>query len=87
MLLLSCLGIQGSVNDNHCSSSSTEAGVLVAITGHGPTPPVGGTYYHWWRDPSSIITIPTRETRGRLLIRRPLTSEYSRCPPVGLILG
>ncbi|GBL77902.1 hypothetical protein AVEN_94022-1, partial [Araneus ventricosus] len=19
--------------------------------GHGPTPPEGGTYYHWWRDP------------------------------------
>ncbi|GBM51522.1 hypothetical protein AVEN_74700-1 [Araneus ventricosus] len=28
-------------------SSSTEAGVLVAITGYGPPPPVGGTYYHW----------------------------------------
>ncbi|GBM96632.1 hypothetical protein AVEN_15665-1 [Araneus ventricosus] len=48
----------GLLNDSRCNSSSIEAGVLVAITGHGPNPPVGGTYYHWWRDPSPAITIP-----------------------------
>ncbi|GBM06115.1 hypothetical protein AVEN_265173-1 [Araneus ventricosus] len=46
-LPLSCQGIQGLPNDSHCNGSSTEAGVLVVITGHDPTPPVGGTYYHW----------------------------------------
>ncbi|GBN55076.1 hypothetical protein AVEN_55421-1 [Araneus ventricosus] len=46
-LPLSCLGIQGLLNDSRCNGSSTDAGVLAAITGHGPTLPVGGTYYHW----------------------------------------
>ncbi|GBM91582.1 hypothetical protein AVEN_209410-1 [Araneus ventricosus] len=32
----------GNLNDSRCNSSSTEAGVLVAITGHGPTPLEGG---------------------------------------------
>ncbi|GBN47294.1 hypothetical protein AVEN_2475-1 [Araneus ventricosus] len=27
------------------------AGVLMAITSHGPTLPEGGTFYRWWRDP------------------------------------
>ncbi|GBN19523.1 hypothetical protein AVEN_76263-1 [Araneus ventricosus] len=34
-------------NDRRCNSSSTETGVLVAITGHCPTSPGGVTYYHW----------------------------------------
>ncbi|GBM00748.1 hypothetical protein AVEN_74492-1 [Araneus ventricosus] len=38
----------GNLSDSRCNSSSTEAGVLVAITGHGLTPPEGGTYYRWW---------------------------------------
>ncbi|GBM97500.1 hypothetical protein AVEN_82520-1 [Araneus ventricosus] len=38
------------LNDSRCNNSSTEAGVLAAITGHGPTPPEGGTYYRWRRD-------------------------------------
>ncbi|GBM79222.1 hypothetical protein AVEN_250860-1 [Araneus ventricosus] len=39
----SCLGIQGILNDSLCNSLSAKAGVLVAITGHGPTTPaVGG---------------------------------------------
>ncbi|GBM93047.1 hypothetical protein AVEN_130862-1 [Araneus ventricosus] len=28
----------------------TGAGDLMVFTGHGPTPPEGGTYYRWWRD-------------------------------------
>ncbi|GBO32198.1 hypothetical protein AVEN_153453-1 [Araneus ventricosus] len=31
----------GKLNDRRCNSSSTEAEDLMAITGHGPTPPVG----------------------------------------------
>ncbi|GBM02589.1 hypothetical protein AVEN_143963-1, partial [Araneus ventricosus] len=33
------------------------AGVLVAITGHGSTPPVEGTHYQWqWESPSDCCT-------------------------------
>ncbi|GBN47134.1 hypothetical protein AVEN_141789-1, partial [Araneus ventricosus] len=39
-------GVPRLVNESRCDSSSAEAGVLVVITGHGPTPPEGGTYYH-----------------------------------------
>ncbi|GBM03181.1 hypothetical protein AVEN_70600-1 [Araneus ventricosus] len=34
------------LNGNRCNSSSTKAGVLVAIFDHGLTPPIDGTYYH-----------------------------------------
>ncbi|GBN69385.1 hypothetical protein AVEN_170432-1 [Araneus ventricosus] len=44
-------------NHSRCYNSSAEAGILVAITGHGPTPPVGGTYYHQqWASPSHYCT-------------------------------
>ncbi|GBM93107.1 hypothetical protein AVEN_32034-1 [Araneus ventricosus] len=65
----------GHLNDSHCNCSSTGAGVLVSITGHGPTHPVGGTYYQLRRDPSPTITISTREERTRLLIQRLLIRE------------
>ncbi|GBO09835.1 hypothetical protein AVEN_150754-1, partial [Araneus ventricosus] len=35
--------LPGTSNDSRCYSSSTEAGVLVAITDHSPSPPVGDT--------------------------------------------
>ncbi|GBN90753.1 hypothetical protein AVEN_121820-1 [Araneus ventricosus] len=44
---------QGNLNDSLCNNSNTEAGVLMTITGDGPTPLEGGTYYHWWRNPAS----------------------------------
>ncbi|GBM04202.1 hypothetical protein AVEN_41022-1 [Araneus ventricosus] len=46
-------------NDSRCNSSNTEAGVLVAITGHGPSLPEGGTYYHWRGklDPHNYCTL------------------------------
>ncbi|GBM38100.1 hypothetical protein AVEN_22252-1, partial [Araneus ventricosus] len=31
----------GTLNDSRCTESSTEVGVLVAITGQGQTPPLG----------------------------------------------
>ncbi|GBM12947.1 hypothetical protein AVEN_164002-1 [Araneus ventricosus] len=34
------------LSDGCCNSSIAETGVLVAITDHGPTPPVGGIHYH-----------------------------------------
>ncbi|GBO01553.1 hypothetical protein AVEN_57207-1, partial [Araneus ventricosus] len=34
------------LSGGHCNSSGAEVGVLMAITGHGPTPPPGGgTHY------------------------------------------
>ncbi|GBO24937.1 hypothetical protein AVEN_186577-1 [Araneus ventricosus] len=51
--------------------------------GHGPTPPEGGTYYHWLEvfDPPTT-SIPPGEARARLLIRRPFI-RVLRCPPRG----
>ncbi|GBM32691.1 hypothetical protein AVEN_223472-1 [Araneus ventricosus] len=34
------------LSDGRCNSSSAEAGVIIAITAHGSTPPVGGMHYH-----------------------------------------
>ncbi|GBM97225.1 hypothetical protein AVEN_182042-1 [Araneus ventricosus] len=50
----------GSLNDNRCNGSNTEAGVLVAITNYVPTLPKGGTYYYRWglTRPPSIILYP-----------------------------
>ncbi|GBM68217.1 hypothetical protein AVEN_96142-1 [Araneus ventricosus] len=48
----------GHLHGNRCLSA--EAGVLVAITDHCSTPPVGGTYYHWRRDPSPHYCTPRR---------------------------
>ncbi|GBO16293.1 hypothetical protein AVEN_15801-1 [Araneus ventricosus] len=45
------------LNDGRCNSSRAEAGVLAAITGHGPALPVGGTHYHWQMEsPSHYCT-------------------------------
>ncbi|GBN38277.1 hypothetical protein AVEN_219718-1 [Araneus ventricosus] len=41
------------LSDGHCNSSSAEAGVLMAITGHGPTPP-GGASPPGKRDPAYL---------------------------------
>ncbi|GBM84428.1 hypothetical protein AVEN_203882-1 [Araneus ventricosus] len=38
--------IPGTSNDSRCDNSSTEAGVLIVITGHDPNLHEGGTYYH-----------------------------------------
>ncbi|GBM22648.1 hypothetical protein AVEN_144434-1 [Araneus ventricosus] len=34
------------LSDGGCNCSSAEAGVLMAITSHGPTTPEGGANYH-----------------------------------------
>ncbi|GBM89778.1 hypothetical protein AVEN_196285-1, partial [Araneus ventricosus] len=51
------------------------ARVLMDITRHGPSPPVGGMHYqrHW---ASPNITVPTRGARTRLLTRRLLIYEF-----------
>ncbi|GBN51689.1 hypothetical protein AVEN_242126-1 [Araneus ventricosus] len=50
----------GTLNDSHCNSSTTESGVLDAITGHGSTSPEGRTYYHMWGNTTATITVPRR---------------------------
>ncbi|GBN42339.1 hypothetical protein AVEN_71253-1 [Araneus ventricosus] len=42
----SCLGILGQLKNGRHDSSGTEAGDLLPITGHGPTPSEGGTFRH-----------------------------------------
>ncbi|GBL73428.1 hypothetical protein AVEN_159435-1 [Araneus ventricosus] len=50
-------------SDGRCNCSSAETGVLVAITDHGPTLPVGGTHYHRQKgSPSHYCTHQGSET-------------------------
>ncbi|GBM24683.1 hypothetical protein AVEN_46184-1 [Araneus ventricosus] len=60
----------GTLNDSRCNSSSIEAGVLTAITGHGQNPPDGGTYYHCREvtQPPPLL-YPRPEARTLLLLR------------------
>ncbi|GBM49397.1 hypothetical protein AVEN_32524-1 [Araneus ventricosus] len=45
------------LSDGRCNSSSAKAGVLMAITGNGPTASEGGTHYHRQREsPSHYYT-------------------------------
>ncbi|GBO21520.1 hypothetical protein AVEN_76743-1 [Araneus ventricosus] len=52
----------GNLNDSRCNRLITEAGVLVVITSHSPTPPVGSTYIHWRMDSrlTPQLLYPTR---------------------------
>ncbi|GBN42021.1 hypothetical protein AVEN_207520-1 [Araneus ventricosus] len=45
------------LSDNRTDSSSAEAVVLMAITGHGQTPAIGGTYYHRQRESPTILPL------------------------------
>ncbi|GBM07805.1 hypothetical protein AVEN_33092-1 [Araneus ventricosus] len=76
----------GTLNDSLCNSSRTEAGVLMAITRHGSTRLEGGSYYLWRRGNStSIIIIPQRGARTRLLILR-LLIHILVVPPDGICI-
>ncbi|GBM61931.1 hypothetical protein AVEN_272797-1 [Araneus ventricosus] len=50
---------------------STEAGVLV-------TPPVGGTYYHWWRDQKTHQLLYPQEKREPAYLSGSFSSVKSR---------
>ncbi|GBM70813.1 hypothetical protein AVEN_142099-1 [Araneus ventricosus] len=58
--------------DSGCNSSSTEAGVKVAITSHGPTPSVGDTHYRWRED-----SIPHYYTAGQARPHLPIRRLFS----------
>ncbi|GBM38331.1 hypothetical protein AVEN_158358-1 [Araneus ventricosus] len=63
----------GALKNERRSSSDAEVGVLTTITDHGPTPPEGGTYYHWRRDLSSSLLYPQEK-------RDPLTYPAASHP-------
>ncbi|GBL91482.1 hypothetical protein AVEN_136957-1 [Araneus ventricosus] len=62
----------GPLNGSHCNISSTEAGVLAAITGHFQTPSGGRI--------QAPNTIHAREARTRLLFRRLLIRVLAVSP-------
>ncbi|GBM23900.1 hypothetical protein AVEN_107568-1 [Araneus ventricosus] len=71
----------GFLNDSHCNRSSTEAGVLIAITDQGP---FRRRYVSLVRGNStSTIAIPPGEARTGLLIRWLLLRELA-VPPQGI---
>ncbi|GBN59537.1 hypothetical protein AVEN_106969-1 [Araneus ventricosus] len=70
----------GPLNDSLCNISSTEAGVLVAITDHDPTHPVGGTYYHWKEDPRPSPILYSPGKREPTYLPGGFSSVYTRCP-------
>ncbi|GBN06401.1 hypothetical protein AVEN_236643-1 [Araneus ventricosus] len=55
----------GLLKNDRYDNSVTEVGIIIAITGQGPTPPEG-SMFRYRRE----ATQPTREARTRLLIRR-----------------
>ncbi|GBL89739.1 hypothetical protein AVEN_104677-1 [Araneus ventricosus] len=57
---------QGPVNDSLCNSSSTEAGVLMAITGHGPAPPEGDRHYHLRSNTTLTFSVPAKRSENPL---------------------
>ncbi|GBM57586.1 hypothetical protein AVEN_85450-1 [Araneus ventricosus] len=74
---------QRTLNDSRCNRSSTEAGILMAITGHGSTPPEGGTYYHLKgvTQPPRLLN-PSKE-REPAYLSGGFSSTYSWCLQVG----
>ncbi|GBM33073.1 hypothetical protein AVEN_9618-1 [Araneus ventricosus] len=73
------------LNGSRCN---TEAGVLVAITGHDPPPPEGGAFYDWWGSP------PFQEKRERAHLYggfsstnpREVTQMQTILGPISLVL-
>ncbi|GBN61812.1 hypothetical protein AVEN_76780-1 [Araneus ventricosus] len=61
----------GTLNDSSKNRSNTEAGVVVAISGHVLSPPVGGTYYHWRGELVEKFTSEKRKTSA-------IVTEYNR---------
>ncbi|GBM09754.1 hypothetical protein AVEN_101800-1 [Araneus ventricosus] len=67
------------LNDSRCDSSRGEAGVLMAITGYGLTPPVGGTHFHRQRtSPNHYCTHLGNESAN---ISDYFSFTFSWCPP------
>ncbi|GBM47961.1 hypothetical protein AVEN_184659-1 [Araneus ventricosus] len=71
------------MNDSRCRSSSIEARVQVAITGHCRTPPEGGTYYHWRRDSLPQHFCTHVQEREHAYLSDNFSSTYMWCPQVG----
>ncbi|GBM29197.1 hypothetical protein AVEN_27808-1 [Araneus ventricosus] len=61
-------------------AASTDAGVLVAITGHGPTPPEGGPYYHRREITRPPPLLHLTGKRDPACLSGSFSSTNSRCP-------
>ncbi|GBM17590.1 hypothetical protein AVEN_87707-1, partial [Araneus ventricosus] len=58
-----------------------QLGVLTAITGHGPTPPEGGTFRHRWRVTQPLPLLYPQEKREPAYLSDDFSSTYSWCLP------
>ncbi|GBN28160.1 hypothetical protein AVEN_210494-1 [Araneus ventricosus] len=74
------------LKDNRCNSLITDAGVLVAINGYGPTPPLGGTYYHWRETTRPLPLLYSQEKREPAFLPRLLIYVLVVPPPGDVIL-
>ncbi|GBN20079.1 hypothetical protein AVEN_234773-1 [Araneus ventricosus] len=70
----------GPLKGKRCNRSSTEAGILVAITRHGPTHPEGGMYHSRREDPSPPSLLYPRGKRELAYLSGDIPSTYSWCP-------
>ncbi|GBL80938.1 hypothetical protein AVEN_26342-1 [Araneus ventricosus] len=78
---------QGTLNDSRCNSSITEAGVVLAITGHCPSPPVGGKYYHWKGVTRPPPLLYSQEKRDSAYLSCSFSSTNWWCHPGGVIIN
>ncbi|GBM26948.1 hypothetical protein AVEN_196889-1 [Araneus ventricosus] len=69
------------LHDSNCKNSSNETGVLVGITGHGPAPPEGITYYHLWTITQTQLLLISRETENPLTYPAASHSGTRGAPP------
>ncbi|GBN12467.1 hypothetical protein AVEN_66493-1 [Araneus ventricosus] len=56
-------------NGGH-DNPDTEVGIVIAVIGHSPTPPEGGTFRHRGVTQPHTIAMPIREAKTLSLIRR-----------------
>ncbi|GBN91528.1 hypothetical protein AVEN_81825-1 [Araneus ventricosus] len=69
------------LNDSRCDGSSVKADILMAITGHGPTYPVGGTHYQ--RQKVSDINTNEKRIVFRIMAK---TTRYERVSAVAVAM-
>ncbi|GBM01537.1 hypothetical protein AVEN_209336-1 [Araneus ventricosus] len=73
----------GIFNGDSSNSSGTEVGVLMSITGHGPTSPEGCTYHHRWKVIPSPSLLYYKEKRVPSYLSSGFASTSPWCFPGG----
>ncbi|GBM12204.1 hypothetical protein AVEN_21012-1 [Araneus ventricosus] len=73
-----CLGIH--LKNGRCDNSDSDIGVVIAITGHGPTPPEGSTFRHrsGVTQPTPLLCLPRK--REPSYLSDDFSSPYSWGP-------